>query len=63
MIFKAIVIGLLAWQLIQLLRRKREKPAEPTYVVVSPETFPQKESTFLNQRGPPPSYDSPPIKY
>lgn len=63
MIFKAIVIGLLAWQLIQLLRRKREKPAEPTYVVVSSDALPQKESTFLNQRGPPPSYDSPPIKY
>lgn len=63
MIFKAIVIGLLAWQLIQLLRRKREKPAEPTYIVVSSDALPLKESTFLNQRGPPPSYDSPPIKY
>lgn len=63
MIFKVIVVGLLAWQLIQLLRRRREKPAETTYVVVTPEALSEKESTFLNQRGPPPSYDSPPIKY
>lgn len=56
MIFKAIVIGLLAWQMIQLLRRKREKPAEPTYVFIPTDDIPQK-------RGPPPSYDAPPIKY
>lgn len=63
MIFKAIVVGLLAWQLFLQLRRRREQPtAEPTYVFIPPET-PQKDAALLNQRGPPPSYDATPIKY
>lgn len=64
MVFKVIVLGLLAWQLVLLLRRRREKPAEPTYVFIPPDTIPQKDvATFLNQKGPPPSYDAKPIKY
>lgn len=63
MIFKVIVVGLLAWQLIQLVRRRREKPAEPQFVFIPADVNPQKEAEFLNQRGPPPGYDSRPIKY
>lgn len=65
-LFKAIVIGLLAWELVLLLRRRRERPnTEPTYVFIPPDSSgPHKEATILNQRGPPPSYDnSLPIKH
>lgn len=51
MIFKAIVIGLLAWQLIQLVRKKREKPNDPVYIVIPPD-----QKSPLKQREPPPSY-------
>lgn len=66
-LFKAIVIGLLAWELVLLLRRRREKPTttEPTYVFIPPDSsIPHKEATLLNQRGPPPCYEnSLPVKY
>lgn len=63
MIFKAIVIGLLAWNLILHLRRRREQQADATYVFIPPDTMPQKDATYLNQGGPPPSYEARPIKY
>lgn len=54
-IFKAIVLGLLGWQLIQFLRKKKEKPMEPTYVIVPTEQV-GKIPELFDQRGPPPSY-------
>lgn len=54
-IFKAIVLGLLGWQLIKLLIRKKEKPAEPTYVIVPTDQV-GKIPELFDQRGPPPSY-------
>lgn len=63
MIFKAAIIGLLAWNLILLLRRRREKPADTNYVFIPPDTVPQKDTTYLYQRGPPPSYEAKSIKY
>lgn len=60
MIFKVIVIGLLAWQLIQLVRRRKGKQNEPTYVIVPAERV-QKDPTLFDQRGPPPNY-YPPLK-
>lgn len=54
-IFKAIILGLLGWQLIQLLRKKKEKPAEPTYIIV-PSDQVEKIPELFEQRGPPPSY-------
>lgn len=62
MIFKVIVVGLLAWQLFIQLRRRRETPVEPTYVFIPPDSQ-QKDATLLNQRPPPPSYEATPIKY
>lgn len=62
-LFKAIIVGILAWQLILQLRRRREQPTvEPTYVFIPPDG-PQKDTALLSQRGPPPSYDAAPIKY
>lgn len=60
MIFKAIVIGLLAWQLIQLVRRRKERQSEPTYIIVPAEQV-QKDPTLFDARGPPPVY-YPPLK-
>lgn len=54
-LFKVAVIGMLGWQLIQLLRKKKEKPAEPTYIIVPSDQM-EKVPEFLEQRGPPPSY-------
>lgn len=62
-VFKAIVVGLLAWELIRLLRRRRQTQPEPTYVFIPADGLPPKEGALLNQRGPPPSYDAQPIKY
>lgn len=63
-LFKAIVVGLLAWQLLLQLRRRREQqqPAEPTFVFIPPDNATQKDTSLLNQRGPPPKYDAAPIK-
>lgn len=64
MLFKAIVIGLLAWQLMLLLRRRRsaQNTTEPTYVFIPPDTT-EKDPALLNQRVPPPTYSATPIKY
>lgn len=63
MLFKAIVLGLLAWQLLLQLRRRRQQRTEPTYVFIPPDSSPEKDATLLNQRVPPPSYSATPIKY
>lgn len=63
MIFKAVIIGLLAWNLILLLRRRREQPVDTTYVFIPPDTVSQKDVAYLNQGGPPPSYEAKPFKY
>lgn len=55
MIFKVIILGLLGWQLIQLLRKKKEKPMEPTYVIVPTDQV-GKIPELFDQRVPPPAY-------
>lgn len=56
-IFKAIILGLLGYELIKLLRKKKEKPVDPTptYVIVPTEQV-GKIPELFDQRGPPPSY-------
>lgn len=63
MLFKAIVIGLLAWQLLLQLRRRREKKTESTYVFIPPDNLQEKNVALFNQQGPPPSYNAAPIKH
>lgn len=56
-VFKAIVLGLLGWQLIQFLRKKKEQPqvVEPTYIIVPADQLGRVPDVF-EQRVPPPSY-------
>lgn len=56
MIFKVIVIGLLTWQLIKLVTKRKEKPSEQTTYIVIPSEATGKNPYLLN--GPPPSYDA-----
>lgn len=51
MIFKVIVLGLLAWQLIELLRKRKEK-TQPTYIFATTEKPLEKEA----ERSAPPAY-------
>lgn len=56
MIFKAIVIGLLAWQLISLIRNRRQKQPQNTYVIVPPENVIHKDPAHLDLLSPPSYY-------
>lgn len=57
-VFKAIVIGLLAWQLLQLIRMRRQsqRTEQNTYIVVPPENIIRKNPALLNEQSPPSYY-------
>lgn len=56
-LLKAIIIGLLTWQIILLLKRRKENNQNgPTYIVLSPDQKLSKDPSLLNKREPPPSY-------
>lgn len=55
-IFKAVVIGLLAWNLYQLLKKKKQpQQTDPTYIIVPSDKVDRIPELF-DQRGPPPEY-------
>lgn len=56
MIFKAIVIGLLAWQLISMVRKRRQKQPQNTYVIIPPENVIRKDPAQLDLLSPPSYY-------
>lgn len=56
-VFKAIIIGLVAWQIILLLKRRKENRQNgPTYIILSPDQKHSKEPSLLIESEPPPSY-------
>ena len=60
MIFKAIVVGLLALQLIKLFRR-RPAPTAPTYIIATAAEKPIEKIAVIDQQlqrssAPPPDY-------
>lgn len=52
-LFKAILLGLIAWQVIELVRlRRKQKQTQPTYVLATTDSPVEKEM----ERSAPPAY-------
>lgn len=54
-VFKAIILGLLGWELFKLLRRKKEKPSE-NYIIVPADKVPDNLKQTPLQKVAPPAY-------